>query len=351
MSNPSEAVSIEILSTIEGLEALVPEWLELWMADPHRKPFQRPEWLLPWWRHFAQAALRAATVRSNGRLIALLPLYIYPKPGSERQLLLLGAGTSDYLDGVYAPECSQKHVLAALRRVQQGADWDVAHLTQLLPHSVLFRALEQLGPDRATPYPGESCSSSHATVVNGLPTRLRSDIRYYRNAAGGRGSLALTVADAGSCLHAFEALVRLHTERWEKLGEPGVLADPAVLGWHRDALPALAVGGLLRLYTLHRSEELLGVLYALIDPERSGEAASSTRSAYFYLMGFSLEHARFHPGTLLTALAVEHAAKEGVATIDMLRGNETYKKFWHVQTVPTFGFALRREALSTGSTE
>lgn len=32
------------------------------------------------------------------------------------------------------------------------------------------------------------------------------------------------------------------------------------------------------------------------------------------------------------ALAMEHAAEEGVETIDMLRGEEAYKKLWHVES-------------------
>jgi CelD/BcsL family acetyltransferase involved in cellulose biosynthesis len=46
-------------------------------------------------------------------------------------------------------------------------------------------------------------------------------------------------------------------------------------------------------------------------------------------------------------LAVEHAAHEGVQTIDMLRGNEEYKKLWHTERVATFGFMRKRSARMT----
>jgi len=42
-------------------------------------------------------------------------------------------------------------------------------------------------------------------------------------------------------------------------------------------------------------------------------------------------HSDLRPGTVLIALATEHAAREGVRTIDMLRGDEGYKKFWHME--------------------
>ena len=162
-------------------------------------------------------------------------------------------------------------------------------------------------------------------------------MRYFRNAAIGHGKLELTVAGADDCRQAFDLLVRFHTDRWQQAGESGVLADPAVLAWHREALPLLAGHGLLRLATLRLDGESIAVLYALIDPpSRAG------RTQFFYLMGFSIEHAELHPGTLLTALAIEHAAAEGVQTIDMLRGGESYKQFWHVTPIPTYGFAMRR---------
>jgi CelD/BcsL family acetyltransferase involved in cellulose biosynthesis len=41
---------------------------------------------------------------------------------------------------------------------------------------------------------------------------------------------------------------------------------------------------------------------------------------------------------------MEQAAAEGVQTIDMLRGDEAYKRIWHFEPVPTYGFALRKTA-------
>jgi CelD/BcsL family acetyltransferase involved in cellulose biosynthesis len=98
---------LEILCSTAELEAFVPQWRELWFQDPNAKPFQRPEWLLPWWRHFQQPDLYVACIRHAGELTGMVPLYVYADPErNERQLLLLGAGTSDYLDGLFTPTCT-----------------------------------------------------------------------------------------------------------------------------------------------------------------------------------------------------------------------------------------------------
>ena len=89
---------------------------------------------------------------------------------------------------------------------------------------------------------------------------------------------------------------------------------------------------------------MLGVLYSLIDPP-----ARARRTQYFYLTAYAQEHAELRPGTLLLALAIEAAAREGVHTVDMLRGDEAYKQMWHLQRVPTCGVALRPETSATQS--
>ncbi len=329
-------ITYQVVCDAVAWKALVEEWIELWARAPDAKPFQRPEWLLPWWRQFGQADLRVIVVRQGRDLLAMLPLYVLP--GSpERKLMLVGAGTSDYLDGVFAPECGPEHIRAAIRLVANRDGWDRAYFAQVPESSPLLLALDSEGVHR---FAGESCGRRAAGPMRALPPKLRADVLFHRNAAAALGRLALEFADEQTWAPMFEQLVRFHTSRWEERGEPGVLADPRVLAHHREAIPLLLRNGLLRLCALRAGTETLGVLYSLSDPPgRAGQ------TQYYYLMGFAPEHARLRPGTLLAAFAAERAAAEGVATIDMLRGDETYKKFWHVERVPTHGISFERGAL------
>lgn len=327
-------IDCELIRTTAELEAFQPQWSALWLEDSHAMPFQRPEWLLSWWHQFGQPDLRAIAVSQDGRLVAFLPFYIYRDPGSgERQLLLVGVSTTDYLDGISSPDCTAEHVQAALDLLQREGGWDVLHASQLLPHSMLFQILQR--QSNAQRWNGQSCSRMRAVTMADLPVKIRRNAMYYRNRAMRRGSLEFTVADSSNWAEIFDALTRLHTKRWQSSGEPGVLADPKVLAWHREALPLLQASGTLRLCSLRLNGETLGVLYSLIDPPSRPE-----RTQYFYLTAFSPEHGDLRPGTLLLGLAIEHAANEGVRTIDMLRGDESYKKIWHVESVPTCAFTL-----------
>src|SRR5438477_12347859 len=92
-------MTVDVITTIEQLEELEPEWLELWQRAPDATPFQSPAWLLPWWAHFGSHELSVITVRENGRLSGIAPLYVL-REDDESVGMLLGTGTSDYLDVV-----------------------------------------------------------------------------------------------------------------------------------------------------------------------------------------------------------------------------------------------------------
>ncbi|HZY62967.1 MAG TPA: GNAT family N-acetyltransferase [Edaphobacter sp.] len=318
------------------LEEFRPAWQMLWQQDRNATPFQSPEWLLPWWHQFGQPELRAIAILNYGKPIALLPFYIYYEPDRrERQLLLMGVGTSDYLDGIFAPECRIEHIHFAFEHLHEMDGWDVMYVTQLRESSILHRALKQINGWDDRSFGTESCSQMRASPVSELPVKIRRNAMYYRNRALRLGTLELTLANEEDWPLAFNALVNLHTARWQKNGESGVLADPRVLACHREAIPQLLRLGILRLGVLRLNGEVLGVAYALVDP-----VEGATRTQYIYLMSHSIEHAQLRPGTLLLAAMTEHAANEGVQTIDLLRGEESYKRLWHVESIPTFGFSF-----------
>jgi CelD/BcsL family acetyltransferase involved in cellulose biosynthesis len=78
-------------------------------------------------------------------------------------------------------------------------------------------------------------------------------------------------------------------------------------------------------------------MYAVVDP-----AHIKDRTEYFYMTTYSTAHAELCPGTLLIAMQMERARSEGFRTIDMLRGDEDFKRtIWHMNLSPTYGFALQ----------
>jgi CelD/BcsL family acetyltransferase involved in cellulose biosynthesis len=115
-----------------------------------------------------------------------------------------------------------------------------------------------------------------------------------------------------------EALFTLHAARWSERAQPGVLADAAVVAWHREAAPLLLAAGVLRLHGLRLDGEWIALAYVLAHGDRSR----------YYIGGFDPRHAALSPGALLIEHAIACAHAEGARAFDFLRGAEPYKYRW-----------------------
>ena len=331
-------IYVEPLTSNAALEALLPEWTTLWNADPHASPFQHPAWLLPWWHQFGpEGQLHALALREqvSHRLKSFLPLYTYTPPGrpdTPRQLLLLGAGTSDYLDGLWSPNAPSAPSLALGYAVHTLQAWDTAQLSQIAATSPFLEAAKTAG---ASIQPAEP--ASEIDLAQNLPAKLRANAARYRRRAEKIGRLHLHIANsAPEALQNFDLLLGFHQSRWSG-DETTVLSDSPVQAHHREALPKLLHAGLLRFFRLSLNTETIGVLYALADPETRAQ-----RRLSLYLIGFNPDLASISPGTLLLHAVWTYAREEGFAIVDMLRGGEAYKKLWGALTEPTYAITLLR---------
>lgn len=321
-----ETVRIEHVAGTAALSALSAEWEMLAARCPDGTPFQHPAWLLPCARHLAEEReVHAVLLRRGGRLDGMLALRV-SQDGSQEDgalvLSLLGAPHSDYGDALLAPSARAQapRLLAELGEVA-GGTWTRGRLdglreSSLLPWAVAPR--EWSGRLRRR----DACPVLDLPrTVDELPRRfargLASDLRASRRRAR---SLALSVETAiGATLdESFDTLLALHAARWNPRGERGVLADPAVRAFHREAVRELDRAGLLRLRVARLEGMAVAVLYGFRWMSRD----------YYYLGGFDPAHARLGPGKLVIAEAIEDAVRSNSVSFDFLRGREPYKYRW-----------------------
>lgn len=322
-------VTVEAVTTTASLERLRTEWFELWTRVPSARPFQSPQWLIPWWRHIGRGELRVLTLRAEGdRLVGLVPLYIYTESGGAvRTLFPLGVATTDYLDPLLEPAWEERGAAAVLDHIAtQQEQWDTCDFPQLRAGSPLLRCPPPEGwTDQVCdgePCPVLALPGSVEELPGCVPARMLQNLRYYRRRADRAGRWHIEAADPDNLEELCDALFRLHRARWSARGLPGVLDDRAVQLWHREALPLLLSAGTLRMDGLRLDGRIIAVFYGLADRERPG------RKTYYYLGGFDPEFERLSPGTLLIGHAVERATREGCAAFDFLRGRESYKRLW-----------------------
>ena len=145
----AEQVLVQEVSNSEEFSSLEAEWTALWVARPSATPFQHPAWLLPWWRQFGNDGdLYALALRleKSRDLLSIVPFYFYRSPATSRkQLLLAGAGTTDYLDGIWANDREEFGTLILQRILAVRERWDECSLQQLRAGSPLLRAAERSG--------------------------------------------------------------------------------------------------------------------------------------------------------------------------------------------------------------
>ena len=323
---------LSVLTTDASLTALAPEWDALWRRVPGAAPFASPRWLLPWWRQWGTDRSRVATLRRDGRLAAVLPLYVLDEPGGPK-LLPMGAGTGDYLDALAEPDVGVSALLAAA--LAASPDAAVCDLIEIPSGGRLLGVEPPLGW-RARWRQDSTCPVLTPVLTLGetlgnVPAGTRRKLRMARHRAERAGGYAVETATAQTRPALFDALVALHHARWESEGEPGVLADPRVLAFHHDAQPGLLGAGLMRLLVLRIRGQVAAAILQLLQAGR----------VLFYLAGYDPTLAYHSPGTLLLGWALEQAAAQG-REAHFLRGSERYKYAWGAEDRPNRACQLTR---------
>jgi CelD/BcsL family acetyltransferase involved in cellulose biosynthesis len=306
------ATEIEVITDAARFAALEAEWLDLWQRSG-ATPFQSPMWLLPWWRAFGSGELHAITVREEGRLNALAPLFVV-REDDESLGMLAGSGNSDYND-VLGPA---EPLIDTLTEIECQM-WD---FQQLRPSSALLAARLPSGwTDSVAEHdrcPVLTIEGAGGELENLISTHFRKKLRYYRRSLSRLGDVVVEKADASNLDELLAALFALHAARWQRKGLPGMLAADIDQRFHRDAARALLAGGALRMYATRLNGRIVGVFYGFADRE----------TVYYYLSGFDPELEKLSIGTLIVAHAIEEAVRDGARVFDFLRGAEDYKYVW-----------------------
>ncbi len=219
--------------------------------------------------------------------------------------------------------CAEASLLIAALK-----DWRAMELLQVPSGSPLLAAP---APEGWSDYqcPAEPCPVIPLPAV--LSRGMRQNLRYYRGRVERDEIQHALLSSRDGALPALECLFTLHGARWRSRGSPGVLGKEKVRRFHRQAVPALADAGLLRMHVLHRQGTPVAVGYMLTAKAR----------AYDYITGSDPDLAALGLGTVLIGCAIQAAAEEGVREFDFLRGREDYKYRWGARDRPTFARRLR----------
>lgn len=358
-ASPANApLDVAVLRDRAAWDRIAREWDALHAVSKVASPPLSREWMAAWWDVYGEtlsdgaAALRLVTVRRDGALIGLLPLYArrpdLPLLG-YRRLGFLSTGEDeieetcpDYLECLSAPG-EEQACARAVRGFLVAAPfvWHRLDLLDVRLGSALLDAGGWPASFHAFTEERGSCPSAHIeggidAWLARLPSRKREQPRRGLREVE-RSGASFEVAGPEEIDAFFDQLVQLHQQRWTSAGEPGCFAAPRFTNFHRRLAHAFVPDGRAVLARLTLDGRALAVLYGFVARERfhfyqSGAAAAADPRIK-------------SPGVAAHVLLMRHLADRGVAYYDFLRGSAAYKERLATDDTPLGALHVERIGL------
>jgi CelD/BcsL family acetyltransferase involved in cellulose biosynthesis len=315
-------------------------WRGLWRESPNATVFQSWDWIYSFWKNgLAAGEPLLLSFHDGDRCVAIAPLTRLGTGTQLRRLTLMGG---DYCDILATSDASVAAANALFEWLSsQKGKWDMADFKGLPANAVLLRATEFSGllQQRLAHqvYPAIDLPTTWSEYMELVGKKLRNQIgRYYvRRLEREHGVVCFRAATGETVLDDMETLFRLHQERWEGKGLPGIFSTEPVRLFHRELATGLSRSGNLRLYVLEVAGEPVGAFY--------GFAHGS--EMIYYLGGFSERYSKHGPLKLLIAHAIRAAIEEGLQVFDFIKGEEDYKNDWRAVSRPTYRLLISRRSL------
>lgn len=339
---PTSSLRVSVARTFGDLDALLPEWAQLFYASGAPNPFAHPLWMTTWAHHFvAPGDLYVLTVRdARDALCGVAPFYRCRRclPGlTLRRLRLLGSGPhwcQTELPQVLALPGEVRRVLAhVVRHIGEHAGgWDwveiaLAHdqgwfLPHWLPRHAGNRGLRVMHT-ATQPYVVLRLPSTWAELRTRLGRNVKESIRRGANrlARDGHAWKVVAPANVAELDAAMDRVLALHRARASLLGRPrhAIYFDrPADVDFLRDAARRLFAAGHLTPYLLRVGDAVAAghvVLHA-------------NGASFFSISGFDPAWWQYSVATTLTAECLRLAIDRGDSLANLSTSPDTSKLRW-----------------------
>jgi CelD/BcsL family acetyltransferase involved in cellulose biosynthesis len=301
-----------------------------------------------WYRNLVNSiyadkdVVRIFVLRKLGRPVAALPLIASKSAGGQHV-----ASLSNYYTAIYSPLIEKGlkvRELVPLLGAVKNACTPLASLrfAPMDPASAGYRLLLRAMPAAGfAPFRFFSFGNWYLQVKDDWPTYLknregtvRSTIKRMTkkfSAEGGTLELVLGGADLAKGLAAYEHVYGLSWKQAEPHPAfiPGLVQTCAERGWLR-----------------------LGVAWLKDKPIAAQLWIVANGKANIYKLAYDEGHKSYAPGTLLTAMLMEHAIeKDHVTEVDYLIGDDPYKKAWMSHRRERWGIVAYNPRTLTGLIE
>ncbi len=321
---------VEIIDRPAALLEIQAEWSAFARTIDRATPFQLPEWLLPWWRHFGGGELHVLLFREKGSMVGIIPLFLHEWNG-RRQMTLIGSGVSDYLEPAIAPE-HREAVIECLRvHLAANPNWETCNWQDLSFDTPLERLASEIREE--TPCSEIRLTGTFEEYWKSRSKSLRQNVRRDRQKAESLGACEFEMSKQPDA-ESMNALIQLHSARWQRQGEPGMIEANRSAGFLADIAREFADRDMLRIFALRFDGRIAAVIL--------GFAYRDT--LFNYLTAFDPQYEALGLGRALLFESLRYAFENGYASWDFLRGAEPYKSWWGARTIPKCRVIVTRTA-------
>ena len=329
---------------VDSTESLLFDRAEEFNALSEGIPFRETTWLRPWFKHLgkSQTTCFITVIDDDDRIRGVLPLERFGSRGWQ----WVGAGLCTDHTSVITREADREPVTRCIGEflLKNVADpelgWDRLHFDGVVAGDPgMDLLLQQLGDannirlQSRTNVWFRSCTEGWESYLQGASRRQR---RRHRTALRllEETELPLEVRfaeDASSVAHYVSELIRLHQKHWRSQGQPGSYSKPGTRDFIQEST----------LEALERGRLLMPALFRT-DPDTGEERiiavqihfVGDDQRMYCYSVGMDYDYADIKPGNLLNSFLLRMAHDGMHPGIDLMRGDEEYKKRMSADPVP-----------------
>lgn len=302
---------------LDSIEPIALDWDDL-ATRAGASPFLRPGWFQAWWSAFGRGRLAIMSLRHDGRLVGVAPLYRH-------------WGTMLAVANVHSPEFALLAEDAATERAlaEHVFEANPLHTSLCYLQAGVHSTGELYRAARASKRLLLSVTMQRSPYVDidgdweqfeeGLAKKFVADLRRRRRALEREGEVTIEVVDGSKRLDELVAEAFLiEPSGWKDKRGTAIRSSPKTRGFYEDVAAWAAPRGCLRLAFLRVDGRPVAVHYAL---EANG-------SWYFLKGGLDPEARRFAPGKLLVHALLERAFANGLSSFEFLGADEPWKRDW-----------------------
>ncbi len=318
-------LSINTYQDVRGFNELAGEWNDLLHRSAADTVFLTLEFQRVWWRYLGKGDLRIVTVRDDGELVGIAPLFSTADSASRRVLAIIGGvEVADYLDLIVARGREEEVYTALLDYLTwpEASDWDVFDLCNVHQDSPTLALLPALAETRGW---STSVAKEDACPIVQLPGswdeylqildkkhrhELRRKLRRAEAHERLRWYIVGSVHDLNTEVEAFLDLMAASAPDKE------TFLTPQMRSFFRELAHVTDDAGWLQLVFLEIEGQRAAAYLNFVYDNR----------VMVYNSGLDWQSfPRLSTGIVLAAYTIRHAIEHGRDAFDFMQGDERYK--------------------------